>query len=263
MRRGSIFTTVAILAVFLSSCSTARKVSKVGIRSLSSEEAAQRDMISGVRAKAENGAYNSKLCPKEINSEFAKLAAAKVPQPSCPQGFLELVQVSSSLLKLEERSLLEELANTQCRALVDSEQYIYVRNFLDRYESDGPIGRRKGITESVISMAEDFKTLERLRSFLDEILSVNLPMERWIARNGGYVFPEVELGFFYNLVTQNNCRVNEDDIDDGFRAMQTLEELRRLIPEGATKNSLELFMQGIHRVIDKKVGEYFLSYAAQ
>lgn len=258
--RSLSFIAAALLCFGALGCSTARKVSKVGVRALSSEEASQQDVLSAIRAKAQNGAFSHHACPKEVNTEFAKLAGTKVSVPSCPAGFVEVVQLASPLLKLEERSLLEEVAGTQCRAMIDSEQYIYVKNFLDAFELDGPVGRRKGITESVASMEEDFRILERLRNSLDEVLSLNVPMERWVSRNGGYVLPEGELAFFYNLIGQSGCRVDESAIDDGFRAIQTLEELRRLLPEGATKNSLEFFMQGVHRLIDKKVGEYFVSY---
>jgi len=253
-----------LITIFLGlvGCSTARKVSKVGLRELSSEEGGQQNALSEVRAKIQNTTRFSRACPKEVESELAGLAALRVLAPSCPKGFMELVQISTNMLKLEERSLLEEMSTAQCRSMVELELDSSLRGFLDEFEIDGPVGRRKGITESFVSMEDDFKTLERLRSSLNEVLSVNVPFERWIARNGNYVLPEADLHFFYSLVIQNGCRVDSDVIDEGFRAMQTLEELRRLMPDGSAKSSLELFMQGIHKLIDKKVGEYFLSYAA-
>lgn len=258
-----LFIALVLLSFGVGGCSTMRKISKAGVRELSSDERSGRESISEVRARIQSSTHFARACPKELSGEIAQLAAERVATPTCPPGFVELVQVSSGMLKLEERSLLEEISGTQCRLLVDSERDLSLQKFLDSFEINGPIGRRKMASDSTASAADDIQTLEHLRTSLDDILSINVPLEHWILRNGGYVLPEADLNFFYALIVQNDCRVDSNTLDDGFRAMQTLEELRRLMPDGATKSSLERFMQGLHKLIDKKVGEYFLTYVGR
>ncbi len=256
MRRLFI-STVLVSSILIAGCGASRKLSKVGLRELSSDELAEAsDRISQLRATVQNLDKIPRACSSEIRSEFVSLSSAKVALLGCPQGFVEVTQVASPLLKLEERALLEEMANAQCRGVAESQREIELRSFADSFERDGPIGRRKA--QEPESLDEDINTLTALHDSIDEILAKNLRLERWVrVQNGPYILSEGDLPFFYDLIVRGKCEVKDNTVEQGYNAMEALEDLRQVLPAGESKQSLEKFLRGIHKLLDKKVGEYF------
>ena len=255
--RALFVVTIVVSSILFAGCGASRKLSRVGVREPSSEDpAGATDRISRLRATVQNLDSVPRACFADIRTEFVNLSSAKVVLPGCPQGFVEATQIASSMLNLEERALLDEIANAQCRGMADSQKEMDLRHFADSFERDGPIGRRKA--QEPESLEEDIQTLTALRDSIHEILAKNIPLERWVrVQNGPYVLSEGDLPFFYDLIVRGKCEIKDDTIEQGYNAMQALEDLRQLLPAGDSKNSLEKFLRGIHKLMDKKVGEYF------
>jgi hypothetical protein len=258
--RYAIYTTILLSSLVLSGCGTSRKISKVGLRELSSDEAGlSRDRVSELRAKIQNLDHISGSCPPEVRKNFSALASVKALPPNCPAGFVEKVQIARPLLNMEEQSIVDEIVNVNCRNLVDSKRDGDLRHFAESFESSGPIGRHRGEakSEDEEDLKEGIDKLVTLKNALNEILAINIPFERWLERNGYYVLPEGDLDFFYNLIVQNSCRVTGDIVDDGIHAVRAIEDLQRLLPENEAKGDLKKFSNELQKLIGKKIGDFF------
>jgi hypothetical protein len=238
-----------------SGCTTTRKISQVGLREPSSvrETAA----LSALRAQITSTTELKKSCPTEIRENYAELAAARIAFPPCPAGLGETVQNSLPYLTLEERSTVEEVVNSQCRSLGSSEFGEALENMIAGYDTTGPIGRRAKVVQTLISVDGEARTLVALKEGVQELVYHHLPLDRWVRRNGEYVLPEEELKSLHRLIEVKGCRMSEEEVDQGYRTLRSLEELAKILKAGPQQEKIEAFIAGVHRVIEQKLKEFF------
>lgn len=255
--RKQFFTTLLLSTAALSlvACASPRKLSQVGLR----EPAALRDgpVLTPLRQEAMILKDFPKACPSELKENFAALAEERVPFPGCPAGFNESFQNSLLYLKLEERSTLEEILGSQCRSLGLGEFGDSLEQLYMAFETTGPLGRRAMITESVQDNSASLQTLLALKISLEEVVNQHLPLERWSRRYGGFVMPEEDLRYLEGLVTKRNCRLGEEEVDEAYRSLRGLEDLSKILREGPLRTRIESVLAGVHKVIDRRIQEYF------
>jgi hypothetical protein len=242
-------------ALSLVACSSPRKLSQVGLR----EPAALRDgpVVTALRQETIALEDFAKACPAELKTEFSALAAERVQFPACPEGFNENFQNSLMLLKLEERSTLEEVLGSQCRSLGLGEFGDSLEQLYTTFETTGPLGRRSIIKESFVSNSPDLQALASLKGSLEEIVGQHLPLERWARRYGAFVLPEEDLRYLHGLIVKRGCRVGEEEVDEAYRSIRGLEDLAKILKEGPLRTRIETLLAGVHKVIDRRIQEYF------
>ncbi|MGZ3705605.1 MAG: hypothetical protein ACXWP1_06585, partial [Bdellovibrionota bacterium] len=99
---------------------------------------------------------------------------------------------------------------------------------------------------------------ENLRNVLVEVKTAGDPLNQWIRNNGELVLPEEQLEFFDRLVNQDSCRLPDQEIDISYRILRNLEDLSHVEAEGESQRArIEKLLNGVHRVIDRKIQEYF------
>ncbi len=60
------------------------------------------------------------------------------------------------------------------------------------------------------------------------------------------------------LATREGCRMSDQEVDHSYRTIHSLEALARIQPEQEPQRGrIERFLSGVHRVIDRKIREYF------
>ncbi len=243
---------LVFLFMGLSACSAARKISHIEVRKPASQS--EQRSISSLRAGVLASRPPVAPCPREIRELFLPLAAQRIEFPECPQALQDSFQASLLFLNIEERSVLEEALNSQCRSVEEGNVEEPLETLYENFDSTGPLGRRKGSGE--IS-ATDLALLERLRAGLQELLTVHLPLGRWVRRNGDYLFSDEELTHFKHLFLKRSCRVEAQDIDQSYSSIRALEALTRALREGGQQNQVERFLNGLQTLTDKKIGEFF------
>ncbi|NUM88771.1 MAG: hypothetical protein HUU37_06175 [Bdellovibrionales bacterium] len=219
--------------LLMTGCGATRKISQVGLRNPASvpDEA---EPASELRMRMQS--QLPKACPGPVRQELAWLAQQQVKLPLCPAGFTERVQQELMHFRLEERSFLEEIVGSQCRSLSAEDRQTMLRDMTEALQS----------TER-----------EDIREGLNVLLLVNLPLERWVVRNGRWVLPEAELERIHALVVQGSCRVDAARMEQSYQTLQVLEELQRLLQDSQQKDRLERFLGGYHKIVDSKVMEFF------
>lgn len=242
------------LFALLSGCASARKLSQVGLR----EPASVREITQISELRTRITALNSLpvSCPKGVQN-FAALAKEKVSFPFCPAGFEEVVQSSIPYLKLEERSSVEEAVNSQCRSLGLNEFGDSLESLLVNFDSTGPLGRRSKVYQTLVSTEGEMRTLLQLREHLQELVSYHLPLDRWARRNGEFILPEEDLAQLHRMIVEKNCKMSDEEVDQAYRTIRSLEELAKILKEGPQEERLDEFLGGMHQVIEKKLREFF------
>lgn len=242
------------LFALLSGCATARKLSQVGLR----EPASVRDSsrASDLRAKIIALDHLPATCPKGVQN-FAALAKEKVSFPYCPAGLEEAVQSSVPYLKLEERSTMEEAVNSQCRSLGLNEFGDSLESMLVNFDGSGPLGRRSRVQQTLVSTEAEMKLLLQLREHLQELVTYHLPLDRWVRRNGEFVLPEEDLAQLHRMIVEKNCKMSDEEVDQAYRTIRSLEELSKIFKEGPQEERISEFLGGMHQVIEKKLREFF------
>lgn len=245
----------ALISIFLIfGCATSRKLSQVGLR----EPSSLRDSaaVSELRARIISLTDLPRTCPAGVR-DFAAIAKEKVAFPECPSGFEEAVQSAIPYLKLEERSTLEEAINSQCRSLGLNEFGDSLESMLLNFDNTGPLGRRSKIYQTLISTEGEMKILLRLRGHIQELVTYFLPLDRWARRNGEFVLPDEDLPQLHRLIVDKSCRMSDEEVDQAYRTIRSLEELSRILKEGPQEERIGNFVEGIHQVIEKKLREFF------
>lgn len=233
--------------IFLCSCGATRKLSKVDIRSPSSMR--ERSVVSEVRQRASSYKTMPKRCPLAIQQTFSYLAGELIKFPACPQE-LDQIQNSIPYLNLEERTTLEEVIGSQCQSIARGQFSDSLENILSNFNSTGPKGRRGNDPNSNA-------ILDRLKIGIENTVRIHLPLDRWVERNGDFLFPEEDLAYMDKLFMGQQCKLTDQEVDQTYRTMRALEDLSNIIPEGEQKKSIELFLDGVHNLIDQRVKEYF------
>jgi len=236
-------------------CTTTRKISQVGLREPSSVREAT--VISAQRSRIIATTEFKKSCPVEIRENYAALAAERIVFPPCPAGLQDTVQNSLPYLTLEERSTMEEVVNSQCRSLGSSEFGEALENMIAGYDSTGPVGRRAKIVQTLRAVDGEERTLGALKEGVQELVHHHLPLDRWVRRNGEHILPEEELKALHRLIEVNGCRMSEEEVDQGYRTVRSLEDPSKLLKAGPQQEKVEAFIGGVHRVIEQKLKEFF------
>lgn len=244
----------AILVIVLLGCTASRKLSQLERR----EPAAVRESaVSELRLRASSLTSFPKSCPKEVKEVFADLAEDRVLFPACPSGLAESIQTALPFLKIEERSTMEEVVNSNCRSLGFTEFGDSLENLVTNYDTTGPLGRRSRIVETLLPTDAETKNLRELKNHLEEVVTYHLPLDRWVRRNGEFVLPEEDLNQLHHLVVEKGCRMSDQEVDQGYRTIRGLEELEKILKDGPQRQKIERFLVGIHKVIEQKLKEFF------
>lgn len=242
-------------ACSLASCSATRKISQVGLREPASVQVSI--SVSELRSQIIESREFAKACPQEIRDNFAKLAAERIHFPGCPSGLNELVQTAIPYLKLEERSTMEEVINSQCRSLGNSEFGDALENLLANYDSSGPLGRRAKIVQTLLPLDGETRNLQNLQGAVQELVDYHLPLDRWVRRNGDHVLPDEELTHLNRLIFTDGCRMTDQEVDQGYRTIRGLEELAKILKDGPQRDRIQSFLLGVDKVISQKLKEFF------
>lgn len=237
----------------LAGCGATRKLSQVGLREPSSVR--ENEAVSELRSRIHVTPKMASTCPGEAHL-FPELAMERVKFPTCPSILVESFQLSMKYLKIEERTTLEEVIGSQCRSLAQGQFGDSLETLLANFETTGPLGRRKQIVQTVQSMSDEIQTLTKLKQGLEEVVYKILPLDRWVEANGEYLIPEEELARLEHLLIQRSCRA-EERVDKSYDATRALEDLARVLEEGEQRTRLETFLNGIHKIIDEKIREFF------
>jgi len=239
----------------LVSCSATRKISQVGLREPSSVQIS--DSASELRSQIIENLEFAKACPQEIRDNFAKLATERINFPACPLNLNELVQTAVPYLKLEERSTMEEVINSQCRSLGNSEFGDALESFLANYDSSGPLGRRAKIVQTLLPQDGETRNLQNLQGVVKELVDYYLPLDRWVRRNGDHALPDEELTHLYRLIFTDGCKMTDQEVDQGYRTIRGLEELAKILKDGPQRDRIQSFLVGVDKVISQRFKEFF------
>jgi hypothetical protein len=253
--RMRLFAFLFLPVLALTACSSSRKLSQVGLRA----PAAVRDgpVVTPLRMETMQSKNFAKACPVELKAEFADLAAERLAFPGCPEGFTENFQNSLMFLKFEERSTLEEVLGSHCRTLGLGEFGDSLEQLSATFDTTGPLGRRAGLKDVPTSESGALEQLAALKASLNEIVSQNLPLERWSRRYGSFVLPEEDLRYLNALVLNRHCSLGEEEVDEAYRSIRGLEELSKILRESPLRSRIETLLAGVHSVIDRRIQEYF------
>lgn len=240
--------------LFLCACGATRKISQVGLRTPASDS--EPAVISGLRTRVMQTEKLPASCSKDMQL-FPFLAGERLSFPGCPATLVENFQVGLRFLKMEERTALEEAITSQCRSLGKSQFGDPLESMLMTYDSAGPVGRRAQIDQTFLSMEGDAKVLAGLKKGLEEVVYQNLPLNRWAEVNGEFLVPERDLMQLERLILGRGCRVDEQSLEDSYQMTRSMEELVRLLKESEQRTKLERFLDGVHKIIDEKIQEFF------
>lgn len=230
-------------------------MSQVGLREPSSVREA--DKASEFRERVGQVKTVPVACPKEIRESFLSLANERIQFASCPADLDNQFENALPFLKIEERSTLEEILNSQCRSLGRGTYGESLEGMYQNFESTGPIGRRKIITETLVSTEPDYRILHQLKNGMEQLIQVHLPLDRWVERNGDFVINEEELQQLNHLILEKACKISDEQIDPVYRTVRSLEELIKVLHDPAQKQRVSNFLSGVHKVLDQKIKEYF------
>jgi hypothetical protein len=247
---------MALVAVVGCSASSVRKISHVEFRTPAS--ARKEAAISANRAAL--GAFKefAPACPGDLQSLLSSMATERVSIPLCPSALEADFYSLNLLFTEEERTALDEILNGQCRSRNHGsfrETLERVLNSLEAARDAAPQTKEERRPSSWTEHAADF---ERVRSELEEVRNLQLPLDLWTQRHGDFVITEEEVDFLHKLVVKDSCRMENQEIDQSYRTMQSLEELIQLEKENDPQRAqLEKFFNGVQKVIDRRIQEYF------
>ncbi len=247
----------ALGMAFLASCSSQRKLSYVEKRAPASTPA--ESAASPLRAKLAAFTSFAKACPAELRELLPQLSQERVKFPPCPQALLADFQAAQAILAAQEKSTVEELINSQCRSLDPDYGGSPLDALIESVVPRPTRGAKSVDTEDASPLSEaDLMKRMRLRDTLLEVKALHSPLEQWIRVNGDFVIPEEELTFVDRLATVEKCRMSDQEVDQSYRTIHSLEALARIQPEAEPQRGRILrFLGGVHRVIDRKIQEYF------
>ncbi len=234
-------------------CSSQRKISQVETRQLAS--VISEVHLSPLREKVSRLDRFAKACPPQLIDTLPSLATEKVRVPACPESLSAGFLVAKEVLRMDERTNVEELLGSGCRVLA--------RDF-----STGPLvpllegvppanaGRREAEEEPPLE--NEMALRNKLSEGLRQVRTVHEPLEQWMRLHGDFVMSEEELDFFDRLVAVQQCLMGDQEVDESYRALHNLEDLARIQPATEPqRQKLERLLSGVHALIDRKIGEYF------
>lgn len=240
----------ALLALFCFGCSASRKISQLTLREPSSVQKAVE--FSDLRLKLSQATLSEK-CPESLRANLPSLALVKIDFPVCPDGMAATVENAMMLLKIDERSLLEEVLTSKCRSMGSVGYGESLESILENYETTGPFGRRAKEKRS----EQEIQLLLTLKSYLKELVEHHSPLDRWIGHNGEFILPEEDVAFLFQLTREKNCRLGDNDLDKSYRSIRSLEDLSKVLKDESQLARMNAIAGGIQQLIDKRLLEFF------
>ncbi|HEY8279365.1 MAG TPA: hypothetical protein VIH99_07070 [Bdellovibrionota bacterium] len=250
-----VFTVGFLGCLVLAGCSSQRKLSRIETR----EPAAVRSVpaLSALRARLVGVQKFSAHCPSEVRQLLPVLILEKVRPPACPERLTAAFAAVRGFLRLEELSAVEGLLGGQCRSLASFDESLI---FLMQEQQTSPThpGGRENFATHVPVNEEEVAMRAALRNELFAEHEVHEPFSQWVRVNGEYVLTEDLLGLLEPLVTGQSCRLSDQEVDQSFRTLHSLEELVRIYPEGDPQRvQEETLLRGIHKIVERKIQEFF------
>jgi hypothetical protein len=242
------FLLLASMALLIAACSASRKISTVGLRELSSVASAQ--AVSERRLRLSETKTFAKECPAELMQTVPALALENLEFPRCPDSLLNNFQTALPLLKSEERSVLEEAINSQCRSLGNSADGTSI-------DSVFPTSELHNLAARYAENSTDSKVMSATRDGITYVIEHHLPLDRWAKQNSGYLLSEEVVISLDKIVNQRKCKLSDEEVDSSFQTIRSLEDLTRLLAEGEQRQGVEKLLSGIYSVQDRKIEEFF------
>ncbi|MGZ3662088.1 MAG: hypothetical protein ACXWR1_02425 [Bdellovibrionota bacterium] len=248
-------TLVLVSLALLAGCSSERKLSHVETRVPAGLGAPSESALSALRARLTLQKSYPKLCPPEIRDLLGPLTTERVKFPECPTALSSAFEAAKSTLSLEESTAMESLINSHCRMATRDG----IPEPIEALMQDAERALKRASHNGEKSEPGDALVLrENLRNVLVEVKTAGDPLNQWIRNNGELVLPEEQLEFFDRLVNQDSCRLPDQEIDISYRILRNLEDLSHVEAEGESQRArIEKLLNGVHRVIDRKIQEYF------
>lgn len=242
-------------ALVLAACSSQRKLSQVETR----EPAAARGSVtsSPLRERLMASAP-PQSCPPELREHFTQLVDERVKFPACPERLTSGFALGKNALSLEERSRIEELMGNRCRPLPRENGESTVDSLLQEMDLYSVQRARNRSTEHPAFTEEENRLRLQLRTGIAEVKNVHESLEQWVRVNGDHVISEEELTYFDKLITKSGCKLTDEEIDQSYRTLHSLETLARIKTEGEEQRvRIERLLAGVHKLIGRKIQEYF------
>ncbi len=247
---------VIVCAQAMMACGSLRKVTHVETRDLASvrsDEAA-----SPLREKIATLHSFAKTCPAEVAELLPLLANERVTFPACPAALVSSFGDAKDALRSDEKSTIEELLGSQCRSLSDDFGSSPLDALIEGVVPQVTRGGRMRAEGDLELPESQLLQRMRLRDGLSEVRAIHEPLEQWIRNNGNFVMPEDELLFFDRLVNLEKCKMSDQEIDQTYRTLHSLEALTRVQPEAdPQRKRIERFLTGVHSIVGRKIREYF------
>ena len=227
------------LALLLVGCATSRKISQFPLRDIASVRTVPGSVEA--RQKFESLKFPSS-CPKGIQETLPKLIVEEMETVSCPAELAPSFAESYRLVKLEDRSLLEEVISSDCHS----------------FGSDHPEEALSNVLQINANDADTPKeSLKALKESVTKILNIHLPLSKWKDSNGLYLLPVEEFEFLQNFAIEDGCKIRADDLESAYRTVRILDEAKLHIRNETTLKAIERFLESFQIVLDKHLMEYF------
>lgn len=255
--KASVLVVITGLSLGMMSCAGLRKLSHVETREPASTQP-EAPVLSPLRQKVAAFTRFAKACPAEIRELLAPLSLEKVRFPPCPARLEADFNAVREMLSPQERSSVEELLGVQCRSLDSTYGGSPLDSLIEGIVPRPLRGARGSEVEALVPSDAEMHVRLKLQESLLEVRALHSPLEQWIRGNGDYVVPEEELGFVEKLALEGGCRMSDQEVDQSYRTIHNLEALSRIQPPTEPQRQrIERFLGGVHRVIDRKIQEYF------
>ena len=69
--------------------------------------------------------------------------------------------------------------------------------------------------------------------------------------------PDDDLTQLNYLIIEKSCRMTDQEVDQAYRTIRSLEELSDILKDGPQEERINRFLEGMHQIIDKKLKEFF------
>jgi len=245
--------TIGLCLAAVVGCSSERKLSHVETREPAAASARMDTSVSPLRARLGEPGYIAAGCPTSVRELLPALALERVKYPPCPEALARAYRDARAVISVNETAELEEFMSAQCRVRAHDSLADSLAALLDEREH-----KRPGRDEPPAPPEVEAKLRSALRNALFDARSASAPIEQWVRNNGEFVLSEEQLDFFDRLVAKGACRMSDHEVDASYRSIRSLEELAREQPEAEPQRTrLEKFLDGVHRIIERKIREYF------
>lgn len=232
----------------LSACASQRKISHVEVRNPASVRTSA--AVSALRDQYTKSPTVLQACPAEIRELLPLLVEERVKFPSCPPSLEASYEGAREVLRSEEISEISDLLSNDCRLSRLNESSFGA--FLDNLDPANANFSGQNLSP------QELERRQALRSSLLEVKRVNDPLDRWIRNNGEFVISEEPLEFLQKIISHPRCRMTNEEVDLSYRTIRSLEDLAKIQKQGDPQRiRIELFLEGVHELIDKKIKEFF------